>query len=364
MKRFNLLISMLLVLSLVLVACGGDKTPTQEKPADTASDSTGTGESVKLTVYSNSLSDGRSEWLAEQAKGQGFDLEFVDAGGGDIFNRLLAEKNAPLADITFGLDESMFFSLVDSDVLVPFTPVWAAELPADSLVGDGFFHAITEQRIFMVYNEEFMDAADAPTKWEDLGNNPEYKNIYRIPGNLSGGTNQKSILSILLQYQDPNGELGISEQGWEEVGKFLSNGYNVPEGVSSNDLFKSGELPISFDYISGIPKKEAEFEFKMTPINPPYGAIAMREQIGIINKGDKDYSDQERFVDWFGSAEVQSAWANEFGSLPVNKKALDGVQPRIKELADATSPMDVDWNFVREHLNEWIEKVELELYPY
>lgn len=361
MKKIKLFLSMFLVVTLLLVGCGGNN---QQTGTSGTSETESSGGEVKLTVYSNSLSDGRSDWLAEQAKEQGFALEFVDAGGGDIYNRLLAEKNAPLADIVFGLDESMFFSLVDSDVLVQYTPVWADELPADSVIGDGYFHPITEQRIFMVYNAEFISAEDAPKKWEDLGNDPKYNKIYRIPGNLTGGTNQKSIISILLQYQDPNGELGISDEGWDEVGKFLQNGYQVAQGESANDLFKSGEIPIGFEYISGIPAKEAEYEFTMTPINPEYGTIVMREQVGIINKGDgEDYSEKQRFVDWFGSAEVQSGWAAEFGSLPVNENAMDGVLPRIKEFAEATTPMKVDWNFVRTHLNDWIEKVELELYP-
>ncbi|QNP94614.1 hypothetical protein IA203_03615 [Corynebacterium wankanglinii] len=45
-----------------------------------------------LVIYSNSVSDGRGEWLAEKAAEAGYEIEFVNLGGGDIQDRLVAEK--------------------------------------------------------------------------------------------------------------------------------------------------------------------------------------------------------------------------------------------------------------------------------
>ena len=35
----------------------------------------------------------------------------------------------------------------------------------------------------------------------------------------------------------------------------------------------------------------------------------------------------KKFADWFGSAEVQRAWSEEFDSYPCNKDAVDAVPP-------------------------------------
>lgn len=323
-----------------------------------------TAETKEVLVYSNSLAGGRQEWIDEQATEAGFDLQFVEGGGGDILNRLLAEASSPQADVAFGMDEAMFFTLVDEELLVPYEPAWMGEIPDDANVGDGLFHPLLEQRIFMIYNPDFVSEEEAPENWQDLSEMTEFAGKYRVPAALGSGTDQKAILSILLQYVDEDGELGIAQEGWDEVEKYLANGYQTPENEEQLQNFAEGKIPLSYHFLGGIPGAEEEFGFTAVPINPEQGVITMREQIGVINKGeDHDYTAAEEFIDWFGSADIQGGFVEEFGGLPVNEAAVDRAPARLLEIAEATTPMDVDWNFVRENLNMWIEKVELELMP-
>lgn len=315
-----------------------------------------------LLVYSNSLSDGRSDWLAEKAAEQGFDLTFVDAGGGDIYNRVLAEASSPQADIVFGLDESMFLGLTDENLLAEYVSAWAGELPSDANIGSGFFHPIVEQRIFMIYNPEYVAEEEVPANWQDLADNGVHQ--YRVPGSLGGGTNQKAVLSILLQYVDESGDLGIAQEGWDQVEAYLHNGYITPESEDQNVNFAEGKVPLSFFYSSGIPAIEEEYGFRAEVVNPEQGVITMREQVGIVNKGeDHDYTTAQEFVDWFGSNEVQGEWSAEFGTIPVLEDAQVSMNDRMAEIVESTEPMDVDWQFVRQYLDQWIEKIELELMP-
>ncbi|MGO4936248.1 extracellular solute-binding protein [Fundicoccus sp. Sow4_H7] len=317
-----------------------------------------------ILIYSNSLSDERQEWILEQSESEGFNLEFVAGGGGDILNRLLAEKNAPQADVTFGMDESSFMQLEDEEMLVEFEPSWVDELLPEAVIGEGYYYPLVEQRIFMIYNAEFVEGDDVPTNWQDLAANPNLEGKFRVPNELGGGTNQKAVMSILLQYIDPEGELGISQEGWDEVEAYLTKGYMTPEGEDFNQNFADGTVPISYYSTSVIPGAEETYGYTATPVNPEQGVITMREQIGILDKGDDhDYTEAERFVEWFGSSQVQADWAVRFGSHPLNEVAYESTIDRVKEIVDATTPMDIDWNFVRENLSSWIEKIELELMP-
>lgn len=343
---------------ITLTACASGESAEGES---TDQDSNGDEE---LLIYSNSLTEGRQDWIDEMATEAGFNLQYVEAGGGDIFNRLLAEASAPQADVAFGMDEAMFFQLYNEDLLVEHEPEWVNEIPEEANIGEGYFHPLVEQRIFMMYNPEFISEDVAPENWQDLGNTPELQGKYRIPENLGGGTNQKSVLSILLQYVDEDGELGIAQEGWDEVEKFLANGYVTPESEDQLQNFADGSVPITFYFSGGLPTAEEEYEFTAQPVDPEQGVVTMREQIGVINKGDdQDYSQAQEFVDWFGSAEVQSAFVEEFGGQPVNEQAFESAPERLIEIAEETTPMDIDWNFVQENLNAWMEKVELELMP-
>lgn len=354
-------ISLLLVFVLIftLAACGDGP----KKPDDAKQESSKGSESAggKLIVYSNSLAEGRSEWLKEEASKAGFSLDFVDAGGGDILNRLLAEKNAPLADVVYGLDETMFLNLKKENLLIKYTPKWADKV--DASLGEGFFAPLVEQRIIMVYNPEYIKETEAPKDWVDLATNPAFVGKYRVMPNTGGGTNQKALISMLLQYKDANGEQGISDEGWKIVKAFVDNGYRPSENEDAWVKFKNGEMPINYWFSSGIPGVEEKYEVKANVINPSYGVVTMTEQIGVINKGDgKDYKTAQDFVDWFGSSEIQGAWAEKFGSIPVNKDAAEKMQPRMKEIKEATTSMDIDWSFVDENLANWLEKMELDVF--
>ena len=56
------------------------------------------------------------------------------------------------------------------------------------------------------------------------------------------------------------------------------------------------------------------------------------EAIGIVN-GTKKLDEAKEFVDWFGSAEVQGEWAEEFSTLPANEKAVDKANEFNQEIA-------------------------------
>ncbi|UUX33364.1 extracellular solute-binding protein [Fundicoccus culcitae] len=321
-------------------------------------------ETKNVVVYSNSLSDNREEWITERAEAAGFTLEFVSGGGGEILNRLLAEKNAPQADVTFGMDEASFAQLSDEQMLIEFIPTWVENIPEEANIGNGLYHPLVEQRIFMIYNPEYLTEDQVPSNWQDLAANPDLAGKYMVPNELGGGTNQKAVMSVLLQYQDANGEYGISDEGWTQVSDYLNNGYMTPEGEDAWQNFADGKTVITYTSTSTLPLMEEQYGFNGVIVNPEQGVITMREQIGILDKGaDHDYTAAQEFVEWFGSDEVQAEWAPEFGSHPVNTVAFEHTTDRVKEIVEATTPMAIDWDFVRENISSWVEKIELEIMP-
>ncbi|MGM7723523.1 extracellular solute-binding protein [Metabacillus sp. Hm71] len=354
-KTFLLVMALMLVAS-ILAGCMGNEST--DKKSVAAKD-----EKKSLVIYSNSLSDGRGEWLTEKAAEAGFELELVDAGGGDLLNRLVAEKNNPLADVVFGLNQMNFETLKTNDLLVPFEPEWKAEIPEGSSDKDNFYYPLVEQRIFMIYNKDVYTEETAPKDWTDLIENEEYKGKYHVPGDLGGATNRAVVYGMLMRHVDKNGDLGISEEGWKGIEAFFDNGYKTPEGEDANANLASGKVPISFIYSSGLPGIEEEFGFEAGIVSPEVGVPTTVEQIGIINKGkDQNTAVAEEFINWFGSAEVQGAWAEEFGSLPVNTKAIEKASDKMKQIRENTTIQEMDYTFISEHIEDWVEKIELEIF--
>ena len=203
-----------------LTACGGSSsssTAASSTAASAAADNTpsnkGTG--VTLTVYTNSETDGRDEWLIERAAQDGFKVQVVGAGAADTQNRLLAEKASPIADVVFGLNAIIWESLKAENILIPFVPEWADEIPAGLNDDEGYYHAIVKQAILLVYDQNQLTEDQAPTDWPDLWTKPEFDKKYEYLTSLAGGTVRNVITGILTRYADPNGDLGIAQEGWD-----------------------------------------------------------------------------------------------------------------------------------------------------
>lgn len=312
------------------------------------------GSNEKLVVYTNSGGDGRQEWLTEKAAEAGFNIEVVNMGGGDLLNRLIAEKNNTQADVVFGMTAVDFATLKDEGLLVQYTPDWAYKV--DKSLGDseGYYYPIVTQPLVMMYNT---DLENPPSDIIDLAN-PEYEDKFFV-GGLGGGTPKNLYASILVRYQDPNGEYGISDEGWEIAKNYLQNANIIVDGEDFIGDVISGKTPITAMWGSGVIQNQNERDYKFGIVCPKIGVPYIAEQVGITTK-DENTELEEEFVNWFGSAELQSAWSEEFGTIPANTDSLANVSDDIKEFMNTVHSQEIDWTFVAENINQWVEKAELE----
>ncbi len=321
------------------------------------------GTGVTLTVYTNSGSDGRGDWLVERAAQDGFDIQYIEAGAAEIQNRLLAEKESPIADVVYGMNSIIWESLKAEDILLPYTPVWADEIPEGLNDPDGYYFAIVKQAILLVYDENRMSAEEAPTDWLDLGNNEALAGKYGYTVSLSGGTVRNVLAGILSRYADENGKLGISDEGWEEIAKYYQNGTAVEDGAELYALMVDDTNPILCGQMwsSGIETRDEQYGTKTAYVLPEVGVPYAVEGISIVN-GTKNEEEAQRFMDWFGSAQIQGEWAEEFSTLPANVNAVDKANEFNQEIAELPA-QDIDWALVAENIDAWCEEIELNYMP-
>lgn len=312
-----------------------------------------------LVIYSNSVSDGRGDWLKKEAEGAGFKLQFLDLGGGDIQNRLLAEKNNPIADVAFGLNNVFFEKLKGDGVLEGYTPTWSGDV--DAKLGDGEqFWPIVREPIMLVYNKAAYPTPDrAPSDWPDLWTKPEFKGKYEVPGSLGGATTQMVLSGILSRYKDDAGQSGVSEAGWKAVEAYFKNGLPAVKGEDLYARMKSGKVNAGQMWLSGKATREKQYEIKTEAVKPQVGVPFAVQHIALI-KGTKKANQAKEFIDWFGGDEVQAKWSNQFFTAPTNKKAADKANQDAVKATDAFTRQDIDWTFVAKNINDWIERIQLQ----
>ncbi|EKU93890.1 2-aminoethylphosphonate ABC transporter substrate-binding protein [Alloiococcus otitis] len=306
---------------------------------------------------------GRDEFFKERAAEAGFDIEFVQLGGPDLTNRLLAEGQSTTADIVFGLNEFSFQEIADEELLESHAPAWKDEIAEDVPTRDDDLYApVDYARVFAIYNEDEVDESELPTHWNDFYNDPQYENRYFVPNALGGATNSAVMYINLIEHRDDSQEMGVTQEGLDNVAQYFENGVTMPEGGPETWMpdFVSGEVPYSFTFMGNVTNFEQEYDVNIGVLDLDPGVIQTTEQIGIINDGEDNTVEQE-FIDWFGSEEVMAAFAEEHGQVPVNANASDSVDERLNEIMENTTPVDLDYDWVGDHLDEWIEYVELNI---
>ena len=321
----------------------------------------GTGET--LTIYTNSGTDGRGEWLTEKAAEAGFDIQFIDAGAAETQSRLIAEKNAPIADVVYGLNAIIWASLKNEDVLTSYVPAWAEEIPTGLNDPDGYYHAIVKQAILLCYDENQMKAEEAPTDWVDLWTNEAFDGRYEYLTSLSGGTVRNVLAGILTRYADPNGDLGISDEGWAQIAEYYQHGSPNESGVDLYARIADTNNPVVCGQMwsSGIESRDEQYGTKTAYVIPEVGVPYAVEAVAIVN-GTKKLEEAQRFVDWFGSAEVQGEWAETFSTLPANVNAVEKANAFNQEIAEIPA-QEIDWDLVAANIDAWCEKIILEYMP-
>ncbi len=351
------MVAMVLVAFFLLTMC----TKNQEQNENSgAQSSTSNGE--RIVLISNSLATGRTEWLNERAVAAGFNVAYVEIGGGDATSRVIAEVNNPTTNVVWGPTEDQFIAMIGAGALAEYTPSWADKVKGLS-VENGYSWSYEIQPKVMVANPDIYTEANAPSDYSDLWKNEEFHGKYAVPNTFTGNTNRAIIGSILSEYLDPNGELGVSDEGWEAIEMYFDNGYKTPRGEDDFGNMASGKIPITYTYASGLQQKSEAFDVEPLVIYTNYGEPTNTNQIGVVaNDNLAILEESMRFADWLGSAEVIGAFAAEFGNMVANEDAADKMIPTIKEIKDNYKPVEADWKYINSMMDQWVAKIQLEIY--
>lgn len=315
----------------------------------------------KVVVYSPQGGEERGDWIMEKAKEDiGLEVQFLSAGGGELSDRLVAEKNNPQADVVMGLAQNMMYSLKNEDVLEAYETEWAADLPEVYKEKESYFNSMWQTPIVIAYNTDYISEEEAPKSWADLVK-PEYTGKYGIAA-TSSQTTRTYLAGMLWDYVDPDtGE--VSDEGWD----FLTEVYENAGTMPANDAdiwkaFKDGELPILLWWYGGVVSNCEENDIPVAYVKPENGTPIVAEAIGLV-KGAQNKEAGQKFIDWFGSPEVMSAYAEEFGQAPAHPAAIDMCTDEIKESATMFTAQELDWEIIAANMDSWLEKIELEIMP-
>lgn len=393
MKRV-LALALAMSMTLALAACGGggDKSgggaQSGGQPSGGSSAVQSTPQGVKpdydytIRIYSNSNSTERTTWLINEAKEAGFNISIDDNSviSGDTAAIQAANENKD-GDLIFGLNETRWSQLVDGTYenlkIMDWTPSWSGDV--GEYVYPGKAYGLVIQNVLMLYRNDELGTNGTELHfdhWADIVNCGY--SWYRQ--NKVGGTTNANINSAMLYaFVDPASPAGgISIDGWKTLWKYCAEGKSGGDDYKYGfDPLNKGDVQVSTFYSSSLYGKidaagessDKPLKGTMSPenwnlVDIKDGTYYIAEYIGILDKAGRTPEQTaavEEFAEWFGSAEIQAAWGEEFDSYPCNTKAADmlypdGIPPIYQLKNFALSKVDGDKTYaeyVAEHSSDW-----------
>lgn len=350
--------------ALLLMACGNSGAEGNESGEPVVNyeealteDPTGT----QVILGTNNSGDGREAFLAQKFEEAGFNVEFVPIGGSEITARVIAEVENPTLNVVWGPSDDNFQMMINAGALAPWEPTWLEQV-ADTHHDNGYSYPYEIQPKLWVANKNQFDEENSPSTVNELYENEEFHGLYTVPTSFGGATNRAIIASILGQYLDEDGELGVAEEGWEAINAFFEHGIRTSEAENDYGNMVSGKTPITFSFASGLYDKSQQFG-DANIIYFENGQPSNVNEIGVVNTNDPEIlAESYRLANFIGSAEFMSAVAGENGNIVTNTDAADGMTDIAQEVYDKFTEQDLDWGTINPLMDDWVAKIQLEIY--
>jgi thiamine transport system substrate-binding protein len=355
--RYHRLISLLLFAALV-AACqpiGGlplPAAPAPEQPAPAAP--------VTLTMASHNSFNIGEDVVAAFEEMHNVRLQFLQMGdAGEALNRIILSRDAPLADVFFGVDNTFLSRALDEGIFEPYPSPVLAQIPAE-------FQIDPENRALPVdygdvclnYDRLYFEqqGLEPPQNLEDLLR-PEYRGLLVVqnPATSSPG------LSFMLATIGHFGEDGYLDfwRGLVENDVLVVNSWEVAYYTEFSGSAGQGPRPIVVSYGSSPPFEVLYAEEAMD--EPPTGVVTgdgscfrQIEFVGIL-AGTPNRELAERWVDFMLSPTFQEDLPLQMFVFPVNPHAeLDELF--VEFLAVPENPAQLDPGLVAANRERWLRE--------
>ncbi len=292
-----------------------------------------------LTVMTHDSFDLSKKLIADFEKANGVSVKFIKGGdAGAMVNKLILSKAAPIADVTYGIDNTLLGRALAADILEPYRSPLASSIPAQYAL-DVQYRLTSVDYGFVALNYDrayFKDhTLELPKTLNDL-TKPEYKSLLVVQNPATSSTGLAFLLATVKTF----GEVGYLKfwKALRDNDALVTAGWDA--AYNTEFTKNGGSRPIVVSYASSpaaevFYAKEKSAESPTANLLLPGSSFLQIEGIGIL-KGTKNRDLARKFVDFMLSTAVQSDFPTKMWVYPVNPKAtLDPVYKLVQKPSGA-----------------------------
>lgn len=285
------------------------------------------------------------------------DVRWLDMGSQEVFDRIRSEQANPQADIWFGGPDVIFARGAEKDLLQPFRPTWARELPPESRDADDLYFGLYLAVPILMFNSDAVSGEDIPIDWDDLLDE-RWKGEVIIRDPLASGTMRTAFGMILARSVAETAETAEGLEWLRRLDAQTSD-YVVNPALLFEKLARQEGVLTIWELTDALllQQRGAPIGYRF----PVSGTPVIDDSIGLV-EGAKHPEEGKRFIEWVGSKQALTLVAHEVFRLPAR---LDVPPEELPEwarraLADIVRA-DVDWSLIAERGQEWMRQWDREV---
>ncbi|RLC97754.1 MAG: thiamine ABC transporter substrate-binding protein [Chloroflexi bacterium] len=316
-----------------------------------------------LRVMTHDSFDIGEETIAAFEEQYDAQVEILQSGdAGVMLNQAILSADNPLADVLYGVDNTILSRALEAGILVPYNSPLLDEIP-DSLKLDNQHRALPVDygNVCLNYDKGWFADHDLtlPVSLEDLVK-PDYKGLTVVENAATSSPGLAFLLATIghfgetgnYTYLDYWADLRANDvlvvEGWEDAywGQFTYGSGG------------EGDRPIVVSYASSPPVEVyfAEEPFEEAPTAAVVGAGSCFRQIEFVGilKGAQDRDLAEAWVDFMLGATFQEDIPLHMFMFPANQNAvLPDVFANFAVIPER--PAEVDYTAIEANRETWVE---------
>lgn len=251
---------------------------------------------------------------------------FLQSGdAGETLNKAILTKDAPLADILFGVDNTFLSRALEADIFEAYQPPALSDVPDEYKLDDTFRATPVDfGDVCINYDKKYFleNYLTIPESLEDL-TKAEYRNLLVVENPATSSTGLAFLLATRAHFGE--GYLDYWKR-LKENGVVVVDGWETAYYVNFSGSSGRGPQPMVVSYGTS---PAAEVVFAETPLDTsPTGSITdfetcfrQIEFVGIL-KGTQDRALAEKFIDFMLSVQFQEDMPLQMFVYPVNRNAV------------------------------------------
>ena len=351
MLRISRLVTFFLAVAWLAGACAA---PATVSPTPTVQSGP-----VTLTVMTHDSFAASKDVIAAFEQANNVHLSFLKSGdAGAALNRAILSKDAPLADVFYGVDNTFLSRALDAGIYEPYSSPLLSFIPAEfKLDPQNRALPVDFGDVCINYDKAFFTQKNLalPQTLEDLAK-PEYKGMLVMENPATSSTGLVFMLATIAHF----GENGYLDY-WKSLhdnGVVVVNGWETAYYTNFSGSSGKGAQPLVVSYNSS---PAAEVVYASTPIDqPPTGSILGKdtcfrqvEFVGIL-KDTQHLALAEKFVDFMLGVKFQEDMPLQMFVYPTNTQAkLPDVFTKFAQLPP--DPARLDPAVIAKNRDAWIK---------